>query len=743
MSETISSARRPASSAARFAKAKRLRPAFVAGGILLALALAVVLLRLHRLTEIPLSIDTGEGANGLDALRVLQGEHAVFFPDKENGREGMIMYAMALSISLLGRTGLALRLPTALASAGTVFVVFWLGRLLFGRDEESGRATPWRGLLIGGIGAGLLAVSLGQTIIARTAFRTTFLPLFLCLCLALLWQGRRLRVRHGGTWWLAALAGVCAGLLPYTYIAARFVPFLFLFFGLSFVLPLRSGAWERLRAELPWISLFMGVAGLVAAPILVHFALHPEHFASRSGPLSVFRPSHSQGDPLGAFLVNVWDHLLVFGFRGDPYWRHNFAERPMLNIYEAFFFWLGAGMAVWRWQRRPAYRLLLLWLGVLILPAVLSVDLVWLGPNTLRMIGAVPAIYLLTGVGMWEAVQFLRERCRALPWRANRIFQENETRAAIAVGAVVGGLILVQGVITYRTYFQKWAAAPEIYDAYDQEWTDLARALNAQPSGADMVYLIPYYGADAHYGFEYLYQGTASAHIIRAATPHNLAQKIESTLGAMENVATVRVVDWDNDLVGGDANGDEHIVLLLGKYGRYLGSQEGTGFQIHTYTDVSLDQVWTIYEQLEPLTVHYDGGISLLGLALGQGKGQLSSQQLNLGQERALWVALQWQSAPGLEIDYSVSLRLHDAEGGGVYQKDAVLSDANPFSTSNWSADELVDTLHLLDFPADLLPGEYELRLVVYDYETLKPTVELGVWEPEFVLARLRLADVQ
>ena len=62
-----------------------------------------------------------------------------------------------------------------------------------------------------------------------------------------------------------------------------------------------------------------------------------------------------------------------------------------------------------------------------------------------------------------------------------------------------------------------------------------------------------------------------------------------------------------------------------------------------------------------------------------------------------------------------------------------------------WSrrGSELVDALVLLDFPADLLAGEYELRLVVYDSETLKPTVELGVWEPEFVLAHLRLADVQ
>ena len=130
-------------------------------------------------------------------------------------------YAVILPITLLGRTELALRLPAALAGAGTIFVVFWLGQLLFGRDEESGQATPWRGLLIGGVGAGLLAVSIGQTILGRTAFRNNLFVWLLCLCLALSWEGWRQR-GSGGAWWRVALAGVCTGLLPHTYISGAF-----------------------------------------------------------------------------------------------------------------------------------------------------------------------------------------------------------------------------------------------------------------------------------------------------------------------------------------------------------------------------------------------------------------------------------------------------------------------------------------------------------------------------------------
>ena len=173
-------------------------------------------------------------------------------------------------------------------------------------------------------------------------------------------------------------------------------------------------------------------------------------------------------------------------------------------------------------------------------------------------------------------------------------------------------------------------------------------------------------------------------------------------------------------------------------------SETYADFQIHTYTDVALGRPWTLYDQLEPLTVEYDGGIALQGFALGQGREQLLSEQLlTLREDRSLWMALRWQLAPGLDIDYAISLRLHDAGGGGVYQKDVFLWEPGHPPTGSGGPTAQFETLTQLDLPADLQPGEYELRLVVYDAETLKPTVELGVWEAEKTLARLRLAEEQ
>ena len=710
---------------------ERRRISLAAGGILLILALAVVMLRLYRIAEVPAGIQNDEAADGVEALRVLRGEHAVFFPEKASGREAMGVYLIALATALLGRTLPALHLPAALASAGTVFIVFWLGLLLFGRDER-GRSTPWRGLLGGGVGAGLLAVSLGQTIIARAGLRANFLPLFLSLCLALLWWGWRER-----KWWGVALAGVCAGLLPYTYIPARFVPFLFLFFGLTFALPLRSVSGKSARAELPWAAIFIVAAGLVAAPILVYFALHPEHFFIRSK--EVWFVQESQRGAIVAFLNNVREHLLVFGLHGDQNALYNFAGRPMLNPWEAFFFWLGAAMAVWRWKR-PTNRLLLLWLGILLLPAMLARD-IYPGPNTLRMIGAAPAVYLLIGVGVWETFRFLRARRDA-----SRLLRGTNTGAAMIAAVAVTCVVLAQGVGTFRTYFDEWATTPAFDRAYEAEWAEAALVLNAQPPVSDTAYLLPYAWLNENYGFEYLYQGAAPAyvfHMTQTTDPHDLARTLEPALEAMENITTVKLVDWDNDLIVGDTDGEEYIAILLNKYGRYLGSEEFANFEIHTYADIALGRPWTFYEHLEPLNIRYDGGIDVIGLAVGETEQLSSRQLLNLGQERSLWVNLRWQTTPGMDTDFAVSLRLYSAEGESSYQKDFVLGDSTFARSRHWWPDEAVDTLFHLDFPADLPPGEYELRLIVYSTETLTPTVEIGVWEPELLLARLRLDEFQ
>ena len=152
--------------------------------------------------------------------------------------------------------------------------------------------------------------------------------------------------------------------------------------------------------------------------------------------------------------------------------------------------------------------------------------------------------------------------------------------------------------------------------------------------------------------------------------------------------------------------------------------------------------IWTYYEQLEPMAVRYDGGISLVGVALGQGEAQLSTKQpIEIEKDGSIWVALQWQNLVDSETEYATSLRLHAAEmeGSWVYQEDTNLRKPGGAPRVNAGTNVPINSLVRLAFPPELAVGEYEWRLVLYDADTLQTVVQDGTWEPELILARLRL----
>ena len=265
----------------------------------------------------------------------------------------------------------------------------------------------------------------------------------------------------------------------------------------------------------------------------------------------------------------------------------------------------------------------------------------------------------------------------------------------------------------------------------------MARALSAQPASDDSVYLIPGFSNRRSVKYHLLSKGIAPALMTTLDAP-NLAKDVQSMLATMTNLSMVKVVEWKTESrwIDDDAG---PLSFLLTKYGHYLSSDEFDDFQVHNYVDVSFERPWIFYEQLEPLSVNYDGGITLQGLAFGHDAEQLSfGQLLNLGPKRSLWGVLQWQTDPGLNIDYAISLRLYNSKGERAFQEDAVLWNPRHNPTSHWSANEPVSTMTLLHFPADLQPDDYELRLVVYDFHTQTPTVQQEVWQAETVLARLQ-----
>jgi hypothetical protein len=86
-------------------------------------------------------------------------------------------------------------------------------------------------------------------------------------------------------------------------------------------------------------------------------------------------------------------------------------------------------------------------------------------------------------------------------------------------------------------------------------------------------------------------------------------------------------------------------------------------------------------------------------------------------------------------------LRLHDAQGGVVYQTDEYIWSFDHAPTGRWQPGEASESLSVFTLPQDLATGDYELRLVVYDDKTQTPTVQLGIWQPEAPLATLSVGQ--
>ena len=298
--------------------------------------------------------------------------------------------------------------------------------------------------------------------------------------------------------------------------------------------------------------------------------------------------------------------------------------------------WIGVAMLMWGW-RKPANRLLLLWTVVFLIPAVLSYDL---PRNTFRMLAMGPAIYLTIAAGMWATATWMSQRL----WR-----EPPQPRTPFVYGLVAVGLCMVgvRGVDTAQIYFDHWANEVEGYlAAPNVEWIDMIRLLQSRPADAGEVYLVPTNGVGEYAlaSLHYLYHGLTPVHTVDSSQATFLTE-LQTALrqdDANRPVVAFKTIDWVREATA-DAPG--RIPFLLGKYGRFQGSDERKYYRVDSYTDLDLAQRWQFYDHLEPLAVTFDGGITLTGVAAGvHGGTQFTTQSaipVTSMADSPLWLALQ------------------------------------------------------------------------------------------------------
>jgi 4-amino-4-deoxy-L-arabinose transferase-like glycosyltransferase len=404
--------------------------------------------RFYALNRVPPGIywdEVIDAQKGLETVRT--GSFEVFY-HVGSGREGLWINMVGLAEALFGANQFGLRVCAALAGTLTVVFVYLLARELF--SSRVAIFSAW-----------FLALSFWHIWLSRMAFRAVLMPLFLSASLYFLlraWREERAAPSPVSRWLLVVLSGVLYGLGFHTYIAFRFTPFLIAVFFLS-EYRRRKTSGQMTSRWLAMGAVWLGAALLVALPLGLYFLHHPQDFWLRARQVSIF----SAPNPTKAFGIALLATAGMFNIRGDPGALFNIPDAPHLLLPVGIVFLLGlvlAGKRAFQKDcRASGYGLLCIWFAILLVPQLLTLD----APNSVRVVGVVPPVFMFAGLG------------------ADAIYERLKHRKAY-VYAFFLAFILVGAVEIYR-YFIVWGRNPEVARAFAQRYVEVGQYLNTLPRG--------------------------------------------------------------------------------------------------------------------------------------------------------------------------------------------------------------------------------------------------------------------
>ncbi|MFO7661957.1 MAG: glycosyltransferase family 39 protein [Chloroflexota bacterium] len=410
--------------------------------------------RMVALPDNPPGLAQDEVLDADIALFIRQGEHALFFPHGY-GHEPLYHYLAVPFQALIGDNVFSVRLPSVFLGLLLVALTMRWARRDFGPVVA----------VVAGLG---LAISWWPIIFSRIGIRPILEPVLLVLAVWF-WP------LHKSTSSLpaigrAGLAGLFLGLAIYSYTAARVVlliPFLFLgYLLLTYLLDRRKKKLAVTQKEIIRVQLLLTTIVLVTGLVVyfpLAFALRvdpnlQQRIQQLQGPLT----SLQAGDPIPV-LKSTLTTLGVFAFTGDPRWTYSLPFRPLFDPFSALFFFAGLIVTIRRWQQ-PQYALLPIWLAVTLLPSALSPD----APSTVRLVGAMPVIYVLPGIAIGALLSLSSD------WMTTPLQRRSMRWLAI----LFVFLVALLGANVYRTIidgFVSWPANIETRLRYQTVIQDIGR----------------------------------------------------------------------------------------------------------------------------------------------------------------------------------------------------------------------------------------------------------------------------
>jgi 4-amino-4-deoxy-L-arabinose transferase-like glycosyltransferase len=390
-------------------------------GLALGLLVGIAfLLRAWSIESIPRGVDSDEAMFGASAIETQTG--AIYSPFQTGwlDQPTMEFYVTSIFTRTIGRSILAIRMPSAILGTLAVVALYLAARAIAGR-----RTALFAGTLAAASNVAIHFSRLGVNNIADGLFSAAVVG-------ALWYAGSTGKARH------YVVAGGLLGLAQYFYYGTRALPFIVA--ATLLIWPI-SDVRGTVRAW-PLVLAFAVAAVTVSGPLLAYMVTHP---AAITGHLYSTLPFSSflsdQAAHQGVSVTSLWWNqvrqslLFLVGGSGGGNWYNS--GLPLVHPAQVPLFLIGV-LGLLGGLRKPMTWGIAAWLLIILtLGSVLIVD----GPTFHRLVGLVPAAILVVAMGADALVSAISRAARLRP------------KMTMAVAAVLVGLLAVSDAGYYFLYY--------------------------------------------------------------------------------------------------------------------------------------------------------------------------------------------------------------------------------------------------------------------------------------------------
>ena len=471
-----------------------------------AIGLLALALRVINLDVIPPTLGGDEGSQGVEALKILNGQLINPFVTSWMSVPTMSFFFNSLTIGPLGNSAFALRLPWALIGTATVLIVFALTRRL-------------KGLALGLMTGVLLAAYHYHIHFSRLGSNQVADAFFMAAAFFFLYRA----YDEGGmlNW---VMAGIVAGLAQYFYAGARFVTIMV---GVTLAYFIVRERWAFVRTHWRGMIAAAMVFIISAGPMLQFAVQHPDEYNGRLNVVGIFQggwlklaeATWHQG-PLEILIgYQLKRAALAYNAYPDPtYWYGS--PRPLFDGLWAILFLLGMGYALSRPLDRRLFPMLVWWWGAILVGGVLTEN----PPSSQRLITSAPPAVFFVALAVWKIWQIAEQIWRSGGARAPALAASNSTATRsrtrrFVLPALGAALIAMLCWLSVNWYFGEYTPL-RVYGNYTAVTADaLARYAQDQ---LDSSYRMVFFGAPQMYidfgSIKYLVPGIAGQDVTNPLT---------------------------------------------------------------------------------------------------------------------------------------------------------------------------------------------------------------------------------